>query len=218
MQAPEAVPTFPELAEDVSWSWRAYDAERWDEWTSWLSEDERRSLQTYGSEKRRVEFVLGRAAARDVVAVRTGMAPRDVSLLIADDGAVEVGGESLHLSISHANGWATAALSPRPVGMDMERLTQRGPGVYRYFLSKSEYHYLEGSELDHDRLQILLWSVKEAVLKGTRTGLRVSPRDLRIKSLSANGVGLVEDREGSVWRLSWVYWRECYLAIADREN
>lgn len=209
---------FSDLAPDVSWTWQEYDPNQWPELVSWLSSREQASLETYGSEKRRREFVLGRAAARRLAGERLGVSPANVDLRVAGDGAVDVVGTPFHLSISHANGWATAALSPRAVGIDMERLVVRTPGVYRYFLSRDEYDLLEGTDLDHDRLQILLWTLKESVLKGTRTGLRVSPRDIRILSLDFGGSATVRDLDDAIWRIEWVFWRDCYLAIADREN
>jgi len=132
---------------------------------------------------------------------------------------VEVAGnDKLNLSISHADGWASAAISHRPVGIDMERVTFRRPGTYRRFLSTEEYPLLEDTEFDHDRIQILLWTLKEAVLKGTRTGLRISPKLVRIQSMHTPGLAEILDTDDSMWRVSWIFWRGCYLAIADREN
>ncbi|HEX9659823.1 MAG TPA: 4'-phosphopantetheinyl transferase superfamily protein [Rhodothermales bacterium] len=218
MTGSETTPSFPGLASDIAWAWQEYDADRWRELMSWLSPSERVSLDSYRSDKRKTEFVLGRAAARLLIGGRLGVPPSAVNLNVADDGAVEVAGAEIHLSISHANGWATAVISPRPVGIDMERLAPRSPRVYRYFLSKDEYDLLEATDLDHDRLQVLLWALKESVLKGTRTGLRVSPRDIRVTSLHPDGTASIRDRDGASWRLEWIFWRGCYLAIADREN
>lgn len=211
-------PSFPGLVPDISWTWQQYDPGRRAELLSWLSEAEKVAVATYRSEKRRTEFVLGRAAARRLVAERLGISPPEVRLEVAADGAVEIVGSDLNLSISHAGGWATAVVSPRPVGIDMERLAMRRPGVYRYFLAKSEYPFLEGTDLDHDSVQILLWTLKEAVLKGMRTGLRISPKDVKLVSVTPEGLALAEDRDERNWRLGWVFWRNCYLAIADREN
>lgn len=214
----ETAPPIPRLASDILWTWQEYDAGRWPKLVSWLSPDERASLDAYGSRKRRTEFVLGRAAARILVSQRLGVSPENVGLQVANDGAVDVVGADLHLSISHAKGWATAVISPRAVGIDMERLAIRSPGVYRYFLSPDEYELLEATDLDHDRVQILLWTLKESVLKGTRTGLRVSPRDMRIVALDLDGVARIVDRDGGAWRIGWIFWKGCYLAIADKEN
>lgn len=218
MKHPDVIPPLRGLAADISWTFQEHQAEQWSEWRSWLSDEEAALLETFGSEKRRIEFVLGRTAARRLIGERTGTRPQDVVLHVADDGAVEIVDVPLHLSISHANGWATAAVSPRAMGMDMERLTMRSPGVYRYFLSKKEYTFLEGTELDHDQLQILLWTLKEGVLKGLRTGLRISPKDLEIIEIDYSGTARLKDGSGAFWQLSWVFWRGCYLAIADREN
>lgn len=214
----ESAPSFSGLAPDISWTWQCYDPAEWRALNAWLSDSEKEAVAAYGSEKRRVEFVLGRAAARRLVAERRGVSPGEVVLQVAADGAVEVPGAELNLSISHAGGWATAALSPRPVGIDMERRALRSPGVYRYFLARPEYPLLEASDLDHDSIQILLWTLKEAVLKGMRTGLRISPKDVRIVSMNASQEALLEAPGGARWHVAWTFWRDCYLAIADREN
>jgi len=214
----ESAPSFPGLAPDVLWTWQRYDPTDWTRLLAWLSDSEKNAVATYRSEKRRIEFVLGRAAARRLIAERLGASPSEVTLRVASDGAVEIGGAALYLSISHAAGWATAVVSPRPVGIDMEQLAMRSPGVYRYFLARSEYPLLEGIDLDHDSVQILLWTLKEAVLKGMRTGLRSSPKSVKIVSMDAAGRATLQSPDGKRWRVGWMFWRDCYLAIADIEN
>ncbi len=212
-------PVFSGLSDDVRWRWETFDAAGWDKSLAILSEKERGFLEHFRSEKRIREFVLGRVAARRLIGDHADVDPQSVDLHIANDGAVEVAGNhKLHLSISHADGWASAAISQRPVGIDMERVTYRRPGTYRRFLSVEEYALLEDTEFDHDRVQILLWTLKEAVLKGTRTGLRISPKLVRIQSMEKPGVAEILDSEDSAWQVSWIFWRNCYLAIADREN
>jgi len=51
-----------------------------------------------------------------------------------------------------------------------------------------------------------------------RTGLRISPKDVKLVSVTPEGLALAGDRDEQVWRLGWVFWRNCYLAIADGEN
>lgn len=141
---------------------------------------ERARLQSFGHAGRRREFVLGRAAARTLLAERLGTAPREVPLVVAPDGGVEVEGADLHLSIAHSGPHAVAAVGARRLGVDLERIAPRHPGLARFLLHPEERASFEALALDHTRSCILYWTLKEATLKAMRTGFRTSPKKLRL--------------------------------------
>ncbi len=104
--------------------------------------------------------------------------PQAVSLHVASDGALEVAGSPLFVSIAHSGNCAVAAAGPRALGVDLERIQPRNPGLIRRIAREEERSMLAALPLDETRIVILAWTLKEAVLKATGTGLRRAMRDL----------------------------------------
>lgn len=178
-----------------------------------LSEAEQARLQTYTHEARRIGFVLGRTAARTLLADELGLDAQAVPFGVGEDGAPEVPGHGLYVSIAHVGtDLGGAALAHRPVGLDLERIRPRHPDLWRRMLTPAEHSVLEALGGPTDEVQTLLWSLKEAVLKARRTGLRAGLRSVRLLHLgSAEGTAMAED--GTEWMLGfeqrdalWVSW------------
>ncbi len=180
-----------------------------------LSADEQARLAGFGSPKRRREFALGRDVARRLVAEQTEARPEDVSLRVAEDGAPEA--EGLHLSLAHASTdalvLAVAAVSPLPVGVDLEVVRPRRPDLYRYVLHPEEHGLIETLPYGHDAAQVLLWALKEATLKAMRTGFRVSPKALRFAAPPFEGVAVLR-HEHTFWDLRFAEHEGCFVAVA----
>ena len=180
-----------------------------------LSADERARLGGFGSPKRRREFALGRDLARSALADHFAVAPAAVALRVAADGAPEADG--LHLSIAHASTaahtLAVAAVAARPVGVDLEVIRPRRPDLYRFILHPDEVGVLGALPHEHDAAQVLLWTLKEAVLKAMRTGFRVSPKELRFAEPPAEGSAVLRRGE-ETWDLQWAERDGCFLAVA----
>jgi phosphopantetheinyl transferase len=120
-----------------------------------------------------------------------------VPLIVAQDGAVDVDGFDLHLSISHTDEGAIAVVSPRPVGVDLEPIDRQIADLHSYILTDEEYTRLPDGPIG-DLPVLQSWVAKESVLKGMRTGLRTSPKEL---VLTFDGFGgRAFHRDGAVWR------------------
>lgn len=178
-----------------------------------LSPEERARLATFGHEARRVGFLLGRTAARTLLAERLGCAPEEAPLVVSADGAPLAPGTGVHVSIAHAGLMlGGAALSSEIVGLDLEPIRSRHPDLWRRILSPSERDLLDSLGGPTDESQTLLWSLKEAVLKARRTGLRAGTRSVRLLVVEDEG-GRAEDTDGGSWALGyerrgdlWVTW------------
>lgn len=179
-----------------------------------LSADERARLATFAHERRRQAFVAGRVAARVLLGGRLGVPPADVPLRVAEDGAVEVEGGGLHVSISHSGRHAVAAAAPHPVGVDLEQVRPCHPGLRRFLLHPDEGGLPERLPFDADAALILCWALKEAVLKGLRTGLRLSPRRLHLTVDPAGGAAQVRLEDGSAWLARYEAREDSFLAVA----
>lgn|GEM_PF-581571 len=179
-----------------------------------LSGAEAARAASFAHADRRAAFALGRTAARALLAERLGVAPESVPLVVGADGAPEVEGDGgACLSISHAGRGAgvvaAAAVAPVAVGVDLEAIVPRRADLWRRMLRPDEHALLDALGGSSDRAHTLLWSLKEAVLKGQRTGLRASARSvcLALDGLSgevpASGAGTATAEASGVWHLAW---------------
>jgi 4'-phosphopantetheinyl transferase len=179
---------------------------------------EREEAEGFGSERRRRTFALGRATARSLLGDRLGVAAPDVPLRIAADGAPEVEGGGLCVSIAHAatseQTLAVAAVGRQPLGVDLEPIRPRRPDLYRFLLHPDEYGVLQRLPLDHDAAQVLLWTLKEATLKALRTGFRLSPKKLRLVVAPESETATAYVEEGARWSLHYAKREGCFLAVA----
>lgn len=170
---------------------------------------------------RRRQFALGRTAARTLAAARLGLDPVAVPLSVGTDGAPDLPG--LHVSIAHTargeHAAALAAVGEQPVGVDLERVAPRRPDLWRRILTPEEYAVLDALGGPTDDAQTLLWTLKEAVLKGQRTGFRAGGTSVRIR-LGADGVpparGLATAtaRESGGWTVAFGREDDLWVAIA----
>lgn len=157
-----------------------YDAERADEWASWLSAAERECIAGFGAESRRHEFLAGRAAARQLLAARLSVPPAAVPLRRDADGGVSVDGADWRVSIAHSGAHAVAACARPPIGVDLEQIQARDPAIATFLFRPADRGLVDRLPYGPDAALILCWSIKEAVLKARRSGFRTSPKDLRL--------------------------------------
>jgi 4'-phosphopantetheinyl transferase len=185
-----------------------------------LTDDERARLATFGSEKRRMAFVLGRATVRELLAERLGVVATSVPLMVATDGALEIGG-GLRVSLAHTaterEAVAAAVAGSRPVGVDVEALRPRRPDLYRFLLHPDEYGLLDALPHEPEVGQVVLWAVKEAVLKAQRTGFRCSPKQLRVELADGGHHAVVRVESGEVWEVRIAERHGCAVAVAFKE-
>lgn len=202
------------LPADIAIRWMTYDPAQAGALEVLLSEEERVRLASYRHAGRQREFVLGRAAARTLLAERLGLDPAQVPLAVADDGAVDVPGAGLQLSIAHSGAHAVAAVAPRAVGIDLERIARRHPDLPRFLLRADEREALAALPLDRTRAHVLCWTLKEATLKALRTGFRLSPKKLRLEIDWPAQAALVHVAGGTTLHSRFAERDDCYLAVA----
>lgn len=192
-----------------------YLSERRSEWMRYLSADEREQMRRFGSGKRQREFLLGRAALRTLLGDYLGESPEEVLLYQADDGAPEVAGSDLQVSLTHSHGWAAAIVSRRPVGIDMEYIKPRHDQLYRQILHDTEVEMFEALPGDHYERQILCWTLKEATLKAERPDEPLSLKNMRIECDYAGRTAEVYVVTSDVsWNVSFDRVDNFFLAVA----
>lgn len=206
------------LPPDVTFRHLRFDPDHLDSWEALLSGDERVRADNFVRGTRRQEFILGRAAARILLADRMDVDPTSVLLEVAESGAIDVIGSDLHISIAHTGDHAVAAAAPRYVGVDIETIAPRHVDLHRYMLHPDEYHLIETLPLDRERAQILCWTLKESVLKGMRVGLRYSPKKLQLNIDFDQAAAAVHSENGRRWTAFFEEWDAYYVAVAVEQG
>ncbi len=81
-----------------------------------------------------------------------------------------------HIGISHSGDYIAVALSPKPIGIDIERIgsKQYMPIAQRFF-SAQEVDYLQNLPIEKQRASFYqLWTLKESYVKALGKGLKIS--------------------------------------------
>ncbi len=188
-----------------------------------LTPDEHGRMAGFGHADRQRQFALGRTAARTLAGARLGVAPQAVSLAVGADGAPEVAG--LWVSIAHTGHGdgvaAVAAVADGPVGVDLERVDRRRPDLWTRIVRDDERPLLDALGGPTDDSQTLLWALKEAVLKGQRTGFRAGGRSVRLAfdadgAPPDRGVATATADASGEWTVAFGRDGDLWLAVAWR--
>ncbi len=153
------------------------------------------------SEDRRRLFVLGRVVLRTHLGKRLGIPPERVPVTIHPSGRLLVGSaeEELNVSLAHSGTRAIVVSAFRPLGVDLETMIPRQDSLLRYITQEDERAILDQlAETPMDQLYVV-WTLKEAVLKGMGTGLRTGPRKLCIQPGSDPVRASIVDMNGVTW-------------------
>ena len=161
------------------WRWPLdRDGHEWPALWSMLSAPERERAGRFGTEALRQRYVAGRAALRETLARRLGIAPAAVPIvrgtrgrpMLADDASPD-------FNVSHTRGVAVIALLDRAghrVGIDIEGEDRSlaHDSLARKFLTADERDAIAPLDDDARRRAFLrLWTCKEAMSKATGDGL-----------------------------------------------
>lgn len=147
---------------------------------SLLSLPERTACRALATEKRRVDWLSGRIAAKRALAARMDLPPEEIEILNEPSGRPYCTQPSAPaFSITHTAGGGLCAVADGTglIGADWETVLPRSPEVQAFYTHGSER---TPSVLASPEAQTRLWVVKEAVLKLLGLGLTCDPRDVRV--------------------------------------
>lgn len=149
-----------------------------------------------GAATRRIEWLLGRVAAKDAVRRYLLMhhqmlcAAADIPVWADDSGKPHPHGAwrdqvpvNLDLSIAHTPGLIIAAVAANArIGIDLERIGRDLSEDFTQGVFTTEEHEIAAHSGDGPTTMLRFWCAKEALSKALGTGIRYSPSDLHVRS------------------------------------
>jgi 4'-phosphopantetheinyl transferase len=143
-----------------------------------LSEDELRRSTSFVNKRDRRRYIVARSVLRVVLAKLTGRSPTALSFAYSSQGRpslAEPSGLEIDFNLSHSGDLTLLAVSRRRVGVDIESLQRSVPdymGIANRYFSMDELNGLiRQSQMERWRTFLIMWTRKEAVLKGIGTGV-----------------------------------------------
>lgn len=158
----------------------------------WLSLSERNRFQQFRFPKRQKEWLLGRWAAKYLLAkILSGSDSipfSDLSIFNEDSGAPFVMWNDQRLggcvSISHRSENAIAAFCFDPeisIGIDLEEIEAKPRGFVEDYFTEPEAGIVFSLSIEDQALAAsLLWSGREAIVKALQIGLRIDTRQIAL--------------------------------------
>ncbi len=153
---------------------------------------------------RRLEWLLGRSAAKDAVRSYVKehfgivLPPADIEIETDSSRRPRVSGGwidrvpfGLHLSIAHSAGTAVAIVAGDccdGIGIDLEHVSRLNDDVVAAGFAEAERRLLEVSGSEGVEWGLRLWCAKEAAAKAVGHGFRHQPRSLTGEAVSSEGV------------------------------
>jgi phosphopantetheinyl transferase len=167
-----------------------------------LTEGEREDQERYRNDKRAREFFLGRLAAKEAVALileRPVSEARGVEIRRLEGGQPEVQSaqaKDVLVTISHQGPYAVALAvrkdaRVKAVGIDFDRIELKSSGFESESFTDGERSRLDAlvdQGRDRAELQVVFWTVKEAVLKALGKGFALDLHSVEIQRLDGDVV------------------------------
>ncbi len=117
---------------------------------------------------RRAKVEALRRRAREAAALSAQYGGFVLGALEKDDAGVPLPSNGLYWSLSHKERMVAAVVSPRPVGIDLERLAPMHSRMYDRIADAAEWAL---APYKIEKLFFRYWTAKEAVLKAVSKGL-----------------------------------------------
>jgi phosphopantetheinyl transferase len=161
----------------------------------WFTSEERAIAESFPLPKRRDEWLLSRAAAKQL-AMQLGLCNDPRACSVARPRLVIDGRESdVYVSLSHSAPYAGAALARAPIGLDVQVLRELSPNAAHLFLTTDEEEQLRTCAVPHALLHF--WCAKEAAWK-KRGGAMATLKQVPVNVMRTTAAGVLFDCAESV--------------------
>jgi 4'-phosphopantetheinyl transferase EntD len=155
---------------------------------AWFSEAEREQANTFKLPKRRAEWLLVRAAAKQL-ALQLGITNDPRTLTV--ERPLTAG---WYVSLSHSGNYAGAAFAREPIGLDVQVVREIAEWSTHLFLSDAETEEMRTCAIEHRVLHF--WCAKEAAFK--RAADYETMKQLPLTLIEQRGDGLLFDKVETV--------------------
>ncbi|MCE7741284.1 MAG: acyltransferase domain-containing protein [Candidatus Heimdallarchaeota archaeon] len=149
-----------------------------------LTSKEKERFDTFKNEKRRIEYLSGVIASKELYSllVNKENKPKEIEIRKEKKGRPyfydlkKDEPSNLHLSITHSGEFAIAAVGQSPIGIDIEKIEERSESFY-----KEAFTEKERNEISSDAEKgTIYWTIKEAITKALGEGLHLNLHDIEI--------------------------------------
>ena len=107
----------------------------------------------------------------------------EAELFFGENGKPCLPGGGVEFNLSHSGNLAACAVSPLPVGVDVEAFRHFDEKLLRHIYQERELAVLRerAAPEDEDRIFTELWTIKESFLKYLGTGILLPPREVCVE-------------------------------------
>ncbi|MFC1889562.1 4'-phosphopantetheinyl transferase superfamily protein [Thermodesulfobacteriota bacterium] len=115
-----------------------------------------------------------------------------------DKPGIVINGErkGVYCSASHTDRFTFAAMDNAPIGVDVEKVTDRALQNKRLFMSDAEKRLVMKSSLGHFEASTRIWTIKEAYAKASDIGLATAWKRVEVTRVGKfESVFLIDDRQ-----------------------
>ena len=155
--------------------------------------------ESFGA-RRRKSFTAARVAlktlARKLDLVEAWRQEYEIETLSPDGMRPILPACGIYCSVSHDNVFVVAVAHDRPIGVDIEPISDRAIKGWHIFMSPPERDLILNRELRRDQTVARAWTMKEAAAKALGLGLVQSWREVRIIRIgNEKSLAKIQDRE-----------------------
>lgn len=190
-----------------------------------LTAHRRQQIQRYCREADRVRSAFAGALSQYAVTEFSGQDLKEMTMAFAANGKPEIESPvGIHFNLSHSGRWVVCIVDEAPVGIDIERIRPLTADEYGYACTPAENEALARQRTERDRALMFcrIWTVKEAYLKATGSGLAAALTDLTVRfdadgspTVASAGAGKVDHQ----WTVQQCTTRAPYvMAVASRRT
>jgi 4'-phosphopantetheinyl transferase len=155
-----------------------------------LSDDERLRANTFGSPRRRVEYVASRAHLRGTLAGVMNQAPDRIDIAADEFGKPQIAAGGVHFNLSHTAGAVLIGWGAGPLGVDLEKAARSTRYIQRLPLLR-EISAASGVG------SVAAFTLVEAALKAFGRGLRAA-KGLRLERVDSAGTYFFAMESGAI--------------------
>lgn len=154
-----------------------------DEMMQSMSGEKKERLSRYRFDIDRKLGAYAETLARCLICLKSGVKYKELQFQVSRAGKPYLSGFPYYeFSISHTRNAVAAAVSDKPVGVDVEKVRDVSGSLAKRVFSENEMAWLNGTAENKNRRFFDIWTKKEALVKYHGTGLTKDLKLLDVKS------------------------------------